>query len=371
MYNRRLSAAAIVLLALAPSAIPQTPQKLIPKIDLPADAPVEMLSADWGDSNARPVGGAFSVDVRAALSFRNTGQRRIRGVTLAVLSQEVTPGGRGSVSVPSLDVAPGENFPININLHLLRPIGAPGGPAVEVRLDGVLFDDLNFYGPDKLHSRRTMTVWELEARRDRQYFKKLLEQAGGKGLQQAIIDSLARQAQADAPPGMQIVRGRATNADSEREVSFAFLHFPDTPVEASNGMARIAGNEAHAPRVDVKNRSDRAIRYLEIGWIVKDQTGREFLAASMPADVSLAPGRSDHVGEDAALKFLERTQIQSMTGFVSSVGFTDGTYWIPDRTELNDPRLRHVVGPSPEEQRLAQLYLKRGLNGLIDELKKF
>jgi len=29
------------------------------------------------------------------------------------------------------------------------------------------------------------------------------------------------------------------------------------------------------------------------------------------------------------------------------------------------------VGPRPEEQRLAQLYLKRGLGGLIDELKKF
>jgi len=354
--------------------MPQTPQKLIPRIEIPAEAPVEMLSADWGDSNARPVGGAFSVDVRAALLFRNAGQRRIRGVTLAVLSQEVTPGGKGSVSVPSLDVAPGETFPININLHLLRPIsapGAPGGPAVEVRLDGVLFDDLNFYGPDLLHSRRAMTVWELEARRDRQYFKKLLEQAGGKGLQDAVIESLARQAQADAPPGMQILRGRATNADPESEVSYAFLHFPGAPVDASSGMVRIAGNEAHAPRVEVTNRSGRPIRYLEIGWIVKDKDGREFMGPSMPADVTLAPGRSSQVGEDASMSFNKRISIQGMTGFVSSVGFADGSYWIPDRAELNDPKLRHVVGPSPEEQRLAQLYLKRGLNGLIDELKKF
>ena len=71
------------------------------------------------------------------------------------------------------------------------------------------------------------------------------------------------------------------------------------------------------------------------------------------------------------MRFTKRIAIQSMTGFVPSVGFTDGSYWIPDRAELNDPRLRHVVGPSPEEQRLAQLYLKRGLNGLIEELKKF
>lgn len=363
----------MMLLAFSPAAFPQTPQKLIPRIELPADSPVTLLSADWGDTSSTPRGGAFSVDVRAALSFRNATQRRIRGVTLAVLSQEVTPGGKGSVSVPSLDVAPGETFPINIDLHLLRPIGGgqAGVPGVAVRLDGVLFDDLNFYGPDNLHSRRSMTVWELEARRDRQYFKKLLEAAGTKGLQDAMIASLARQTESDPPRGgVQIVRGRATNSDPEREVSFAFLHFPNAPVEASSGMARIAGNEAHAPRIEVRNRSDRAIRYLEIGWIVKDQDGREFLAASMPADVNLAAGQSQQVGEDASMKFLH-TSIQGMTGFVSSVGFSDGSYWIPDRGALNDLKLRRVVSPSPEEQRLAELYRKRGLNVLIEELKKF
>jgi hypothetical protein len=366
---------AMMLLAFSPAAFSQTPQKLIPRIELPANSPVTLLSADWGDTSSTPRGGAFSVDVRAALSFRNASQQRIRGVTLAVLSQEVTPGGKGSVSVPSLDVGPGETFPINIDLHLLRPIGGLGGqagsPGVSVRLDGVLFDDLNFYGPDNLHSRRTMTVWELEARRDRAYFKKLLEAGGGKGLQDAMIASLARQAESDPPRGgVQIVRGRATNSDPEREVSFAFLHFPNAPVEASNGMARIAGNEAHAPRIEVRNRSDRTIRYLEIGWIVKDQDGREFLAASMPADVNLAAGQSQQVGEDASMKFLH-TSIQGMTGFVSSVGFSDGSYWIPDRGELNDLKLRRVVSPSPEEQRLAELYRKRGLNVLIEELKRF
>ena len=249
--------------------------------------------------------------------------------------------------------------------------GQAGSAGVAVRLDGVLFDDLSFFGSDKLHSRRTMTVWELEARRDRTYFKRVLETAGGKGLQDAMIDSLTRQAESDPPRGgVQIVRGRATNSDPEREVSFAFLHFPNAPVEASNGMARIAGNEAHAPRIEVRNRSDRAIRYLEIGWIVKDQDGREFLAASMPADVNLAAGQSQQVGEDASMKFLH-TSIQGMTGFVSSVGFVDGTYWIPDRGALNNPKMPRAIAPSPEEQRLTQLYRKRGLNVLMEELKKF
>jgi len=355
-------------LAFALAAAAQTPSH---KIDLPQDSPVTFVSDEWGGSNATPRGGVFLVDVHAALSLRNSSQRRIRSITLAVLAQEVTPGGKGSVSVPSLDVGPGETFPIRIDLQLLRPLGAgAGGPAVQVKLDGVLFDDLGFYGPDKLNSRRTMTVWELEARRDRQYFKRVLETAGGNGLGSQMIESLNRQADRGPQIGVQMVRGRSTNADPERDVQFAFLHLPDAPVEPMSGLAHIAGNEARAPRVEVRNRSTREIRHLEIGWIVKDQQG-EFLAASMPADLSLAPGRSSQIVQDAALRFPGRSSIQSMTGFVSSVEFTDGSYWIPSRTALEDPKLRRVVAPSPEEQRLAQIYRTKGLAALIEELKKF
>ena len=66
-----------------------------------------------------PRGGAYFLDVHAVLSLRNTSQKRIRGVTLAVLAQEMATGGKGSVSVPSLDVAPGEAFPLRIDLPLL------------------------------------------------------------------------------------------------------------------------------------------------------------------------------------------------------------------------------------------------------------
>jgi hypothetical protein len=345
-------------------------QPLSRKIDLPTDSPVTLVSANWGESSATARGGAFMVDVHAGLSFRNSSAKRIRGVTLAVLAQEVTPGGKGSVSVPSLDVAPGDAFPVRIDLPLLRPLGGGTGPLVEVQLDGVLFDDLSFYGPDKLHSRRTMTVWELEARRDRRYFKGLLEASGKEGLQKQMLTSLALQA--DRPqPGVQIVRGRATNTNPEREVQFAFLHLPDAPIEPSDGLARISGNEARAPRMDVRNRSDRAIRHLEIGWIVQDQQGRDFLAASLPADLNLAPGGSGQVLQDAALRFPGRTSIESMKGFVSSVEFADGSYWIPTRAALDDPQLRRVISPSPEEQRLAQIYQKKGLEALVEELKKF
>jgi hypothetical protein len=150
----------------------------------------------------------------------------------------------------------------------------------------------------------------------------------------------------------------------------AFLDLPDSPVSPSGGTAVVFGNEARAPRFEVRNRSPRTVRYFEIGWIVKDQQGREFLAASLPADVNLAPRQAGQVAEDAVLRFRDRLAIQAMAGFVSSVEFADGTYWIPSRTALDDPRLRGLVAPSPEEQRLTQLYRKKGLQALVDEVKK-
>src|SRR5579863_1044310 len=347
----------------------------LPKIDLPKDSPVTMISADYGDSSETARGGATLLDLHAALSLRNSGSRRIRGITLVVTAQEVTPGGKGSVTVTSLDVGPGETFPLRIDLRLLRPVQAGGAAPVALGLDGVLFDDLSFYGPDNLKSRRTLTVCEWEARRDRQYFKSLLSEGGPEKLRQEVLASLARQA--DRPDlDVQIVRGgRATNFEPERQVQFAFLHLPDAPVEPMDGMAHIAGNEARAPRLEVKNLSDRAVRYLEIGWILKDARGRQFMAGSVPADLNLAPGAKTQILRDTALKFPQRSgqplSIEGMTGFVSSVEFADGKVWIPSRTDLGDPQLQRVIAPSPEEQRLVQLYRKKGLNALVEELKKY
>jgi hypothetical protein len=369
----------IVLLVLATAmipfsalifALPASAQSLL-KIDLPKDTPVTFLSSDLGESRATPRGNAYQVDLHASLTLRNSSSKRIRGLTLAVRAHDVTPGGTGVVWKPSLDVAPGDSFPVQLNLSVLRP-GAPGdnGPSVEVQLDGVLFEDLSFYGPDKLQSKRSLTVWELEAQRDRKYFKALLETGGREALQKAMLGSLSSQADS-YQPGVQMQRGRATNVDPANEVQFAFLHVPDAPVEAAGGTARVTANEAHSPQFNVSNLSKRPVQYLEIGWIVKDQTGREFLAASLPADLTLAPGQSGKVALDTALRFPERTSIQNMRGFVSTVEFSDGTYWIPSRASLESPEFRRVVAPSPEEQRLSQICTKRGLSALIDELKKF
>jgi hypothetical protein len=346
-----------------------TGQSLNHKIDLGKDSPVGLLSEDFGNSNVIARGGASQIEVNASLSLRNSSQKRIRSMTLMVYAQDGAAGGKGSVAVPTLDAAPGETFSIGIKTLLVRPV-ASGNPAVEVKLDGILFDDLSFYGPDTLHSQRTMTVWELEAQRDRKYFKSLLETAGAEALRKEMLASLARQGDRSSM-GVQMVRGRATNVETDRELQFASLDIPESPIELSNGLARIAGNEARGPRFDVRNRSGRAVQHLEIGWLVKGQQGREFQAASVPGDVKLAPNQSGQVTQDATLRFDRPLRIESMSAFVSSVEFADGSQWIPSRSALDQPRLRQVVAPSPEEQHLTQIYNRKGLQALIDELKKF
>lgn len=349
------------------------------KVNFPADSPVALLAVDSGQSRADARGGALVLDLHTALTLRNASQQRIRGVTLLVQAQEFTPGGKGSVAVPSLDVRPGETFPIRIDLRLLRPLLAGGGPIAEVSLDGVLFDDLSFYGPDRLNSRRSMTVWELEARRDRRHFKSVLEARGPEGLRQEMVGSIDRMADRPRLDVQVIRRGRATAmAAQERQCQFAFLAIPGSPLEPVSGLASVAGGEARAPRIEVVNRSDRAVRYFEIGWIIKDRDGREFLAGSVPAagsGLKLAPGAKGQVFEDASLKFSrpasQPVAIDGMTGFVSEVEFSDGSIWIPARSVIDDPRLRSVLAPSAEEQRLADLYRRRGLTALVNELKKF
>jgi hypothetical protein len=347
---------------------------VVTQFNLAKDSPVKLLSAEYGESNETARGGALLLDLHAALSFENSSHRRIRGITLLVTAQDVTPGGKGSVTITSLDVAPDQTFPVRIDLRLLRPLQASGNVPVQISLDGILFDDLSFYGPDKLSSRRTLTLSEWEARRDRKYFKSLLAE-GPERLRREILASMTHQA--DRPNvDVQVVRGgRATNFEPEQQMQFAFLRLPDAPVDPVGGMARIAGNEARAPRLEVKNRSDRSIRYLEIGWILRDHNGREFLAGSVPAQLTLAPGQNSQILENTTLKFPQHggqpLAIEAMTGFVSSVEFADGSVWIPSRADLNGSELQRVIAPSDEEQRLVQIYRKKGIEALVAELNRF
>jgi hypothetical protein len=334
------------------------------RVNLPGDAPIALATADWGQSRAEARGGALQVDLHSMLQFRNTSPRHIRGVSLLVLAQEVTPGGKASVTVPSLDVAPGDSFPVKVDLRLMRPLTPGSGPLVEVGLDGVLFEDLTFYGPDRLNSRRTMLAWELEARRDRKAFLARLDADGPEALRGALVAVLARMAE-EPRLDIQVARANRASAVSGSPVQFALLAMPDAPVGLTAAEVVGTGNEIRFPRIDVVNRSRRAVRFVDVSWMVRDDHGREAVATNLPAEVALAPGATTSIHRENTVRVSLAgggpLNVTGVTGFVGLVEFADGELWVPSKP---------VAAVTGEQQRLAELYRRRGLAVVLDQLRR-
>jgi hypothetical protein len=225
-----------------------------------------------------------------------------------------------------------------------------------------------------------MTFWETEAQRDRSYFKRILQARGDKGLRDEMLLSLARQAERPQLDAAVSRNGRATAAPApagEHLAQFAFLNMPKAPVQPVGGWAEITGNEARAPQIEVVNQSAKPVRYVEVGWLVRDKEGREYMAGSVPgsATATLIPsGQKSRLLPDTALRFTRTgrpVEIAGMTGFVSQVEFADGKVWVPSREELSSSPLLRVLPPSAEEQRLTDIYSKQGLSALISELNRY
>jgi hypothetical protein len=379
---RRLALATLVSAGGAPAQeVPLDPQTAV-QVNLRDDSPVTLLSAGMGESRATARGAALVIDLHMLLTLRNASPNRICGVVLSVVSQDVTVGGRASVSLASLNVGPGEAFPVPINLQLMRPTQAAANPLVKVELDGVLFQNLSFFGPDKLHSQRTLTAWEMEAQRDRDHLKRVFSQGGSEGLRQAMLEIQARE---EERPKLDVrlvrrrtLSGAGVAAAGLHNEQFAFLRFPNAPVEPVDGWAELSarGDVAQAAHIEVHNRSNKPVRYVELGWLVSDQN-QEYMAASVPPagpELLLRPNETARVDQDTELRFArngEPLSVRKMTGFVSQVEFTDGKIWVPSRQDLESAALLRVLDPSAEEQRLANMYRNRGLTAVIEELKKF
>src|ERR1051326_981852 len=375
MWNRALVQFAVWSLACGAVALAQ--EAPLPagsvNINLRADSPVAVIGMTSDQSRTSARGAAVILDLHLGLSLRNGSSGRIHGVTLRGVSQEAVMGGKGSVTISNVSFGPGEVFPVRIDMQLVRPTQVAGGPLVHVDLDGVLYQDLSFYGPDRLNSRRNMIAGEMEAQRDREHFKHLLAQGGKEALQQAMLESIKRQS--DLPAlSVRVKRGPSVSnagVTAERPAEFAFVQFPDSPIEPVSGRALIAGNEARAPEIEVRNKSSKAVKYVELGWLVSDQSGKQYMAGGLPSsspNLALTPGQKARVVQESTLNFTSNGQpvrVQNMTGFVSQVEFADGKMWVPNRQNLGNPLLMRALAPSAEEQRLTDIYHRKGLNGLI------
>ncbi len=248
-----------------------------------------------------------------------------------------------------------------------------------VEVDGLLLENFRFHGPDKLDSRRRLTVWAMQANRDREAMRAALASGGPEQLQQQVLAALAAQQRRPRLEARPLGRTLSTSARNlaERRVALAFFDIPESPLSALNGSALVSGRTARAPRITVKNRSSKPVEYFELGWVVDDAGGKRYAAGSLPAPatpIRLAPGDSVVTSADRLFSFRPMDgddrdfAIGGMRGFITQVQFEDGSIWIPSRDDLRQAKLLDLLPASPEEQRLTDLYRRRGLDALIKEL---
>src|ERR1700685_455449 len=307
------------------------------KVEFAHDSPVLLVSFSLGPTTARVRGMSMALDLHASLVLRNTGTKPTLGWPLRVEAQDLTPSGKGSVTVPSLNVEPGEVFPLRIDMELLRPFSVvkSEGALVQVSLDCALFNDLSAYGPDTLGSRRALMVYELEARRDRRYLAALLQTQRLAELREELNFGLQ-----DFSPqqlGLELLRDPHSNSRGEQPVTVGAVSFPSSPVQTVSGAARLAGNEVRGPQIDVRNNSQKMVRSIDMGWIVRDDRGRDFVAGSVPARMQLGPVQTGRMTEPGTLRFSHPTGqpmiIDALMAFVNDVEFADGKLWIPTRVD--------------------------------------
>jgi hypothetical protein len=220
-------------------------------------------------------------------------------------------------------------------------------------------------------------VYELEARRDRRYLAGLLQSGRLAQLREELNFGLP-----DYNPqqlGLELLRDPGARRDRDQAVNVGTVSFPSSPVQAVGGAARVTANEVRAPQVELKNTSQKPVRSIEMGWIVRDERGRDFVAGSVPASMQIEPVQTVRMTEPGTLRFSHPTGqpfvIGELLAFVSDVEFMDGKLWIPSRVDIDestrDPNLRRALATSPEQQRLADIYRRKGITGLAEELRRF
>ena len=346
-------------------------------IEVSEDVPLEVVASDFGNSNFEPRGSALIIELDGSIRFRHTGEAAVRAVTLAVDAYGGRLGGRAAVAVPSLHARTGEEFEVYLNLRMVRPLPLPPGPAVRIAPDGVLFDTLDAAGPDRLDSVRKMTVRELEARRDRQYFLSQWKTGGRAALASAIQASLHRQATRPRLGVRLAGEGPATAGSDTREVQFSFIQNADAPLILEGGTALVSGLVSDSPRIRLRNRTDETVRHFEIGWLVRDGAGSVYSAGAAPVGEvrRLRPGEAVETGGDRRFELQPAgtgrpPALESMAAYVRNAQFDDGSVWVPSRQALEASRLLQALPVSVEERRLTQLYRERGPAVVAAELEK-
>lgn len=376
--------------ASGPAALWSDPAKAI-RLEVGRDIPLTIEERDLSATKIQILGAVMIIDLRCRLTLRNQSDQYLRGLTLSVVAQQVTPGGQATVALPGLNIEPDATVPVRVDLRLVRPFPPREKHAVSVEIDGVLFSDLTFSdltfrGPDRFGSRRKLMFWDKEAERDRRHFKSLLAGGGKKRLEKGLRVSLERQRRRPRLAvrlEMDLANRltRALGAPLRKQIRLALLQLEEAPLEMLSGTSLVRGSRAQSPEIIVRNASPKPVKYFELGWLVSDAKGTRYTAGSVPASPDgkrLAPGGKTAVHSRRAFAFRPRSapagggfSISAMSGYVRQVEFEDGSLWIPSRASLEKSSLTAATPVSVEEQRLSALYRDQGLDALVSDLSKF
>ena len=139
------------------------------------------------------------------------------------------------------------------------------------------------------------------------------------------------------------------------------------------------GNEVRAPRVEVRNTSQKAVRNVEMGWILRDERGRDFVAGSVAPRsrwTLVQCGRQNDGAGHTALLTLPGQPVTWMRSWPLSVMWSMRTAisGSPSRRDIleatSDPILRRALSTSPEQQRLGRYLPTQGHERLEAELSR-
>lgn len=144
--------------------------------------------------------------------------------------------------------------------------------------------------------------------------------------------------------------GYAANAANWVEYPVEALSFEDAPVQLSTGRALVARQTARTPHIAVENRSGKAIARFELVWIVGDegnQKAARITGQQAPADAVLLTGETPSL-----MWLLPEGVSRVMRVYPASVGFEDGTTWMPSQAQLAEQGLDKVLEDAAELPRL-------------------
>ncbi len=317
---------------------------------------------------------SFNPDVHTRFSLRNVGTKPIAGLSFRILSSGGGSEGQAALILPSLQAAPGAVFPVRVDLQLPHRYSVrTQSPGVRILLDAVLWNDLSFYGPDLLHSRRRLLSFEFEARRENEYLRNLV----GAGRLSEVREELNFGLPEDQPQLTMELTPLQVPMDRGKAITINTVSFGQAPLQLVGGGALLTDTALIGPHVLLRNSSDRRIRSVEVGFILRDERGHESRVSTLPAELALEPGQTRVLQQRANL-LLSRTKgqpivIRSLAAFVADVEFEDGSMWIPSRPDIERATdsvvLRRVLSECPETERMAGVFRRAGIKGVETALE--